>query len=48
MQQLLTDVRNPPTKPPKIFEDSQSAICLARNPQFHGQTKHVGIKYHFI
>ena len=48
MRQLLTDVRNPPREPTRIFEDNQSAICLAKNPQFHGRAKHIGIKYHFI
>ena len=48
MRQLLTDVRNPPRGPTRIFEDNQSAICLARNPQFHGRAKHIGIKYRFI
>ena len=28
-----------------IFEDNQSAICLAKNQQTHGRTKHI---YHFI
>ena len=36
MRQFLTD------------EDNQSAICLARNTQLHGRTKHIGIKYHFF
>ena len=31
-----------------IHEDNQSAICMAKNPQFHGRTKHIEIKYHFI
>ena len=31
-----------------ILEDNQAAICMAKNPQFHGQAKHVDIKYHFI
>ena len=31
-----------------MFEDNQSAISLAKHPQFHGRTKHVAIKYHFI
>ena len=35
-------------KPIVIYEDNQSAICIAKNPQFHGRTKHIGIKYHYI
>ena len=44
---MLTDLRNPPREPTRIFEDNQSAILLAKNPQFHEQAKHIGIKYHF-
>ena len=28
--------------------DNQSAIALARNPQFHARTKQIGIQYHFV
>ncbi len=31
-----------------VYEDNQSAIQIAKNPQFHGRTKHIEIKYHFI
>ena len=31
-----------------IYEDNQSAISMAKNSQFHGRTKHIAIKYHFI
>ena len=31
-----------------IYEDNQSAICMARNNQSHGRSKHVDIKYHFV
>lgn len=31
-----------------MFEDNQSAICMAKNPQFYGHAKHIDIKYHFI
>ena len=26
----------------------QSAICLSKNPQFHGCSKYIDIRYHFI
>ena len=31
-----------------IFEDNQSTIAITRNPQYHGRSKHISIKYHFI
>ena len=31
-----------------IYEDNQSAIAIAKNPQFHGRTKHIAIKYYYI
>ena len=35
-------------KPIVIYEDNQSAICIAKKPQFYGRTKHIGIKYNYI
>ena len=31
-----------------IYEDNQSAISLAKNPQFHGKAKHIDIRHHFV
>ena len=31
-----------------ILEDNQSAIAMTHNPQFHGHSKHIDIKYYFI
>jgi hypothetical protein len=28
--------------------DSSSAICLARNPVFHGRAKHIKVRHHFL
>lgn len=30
-------------KPAIIFEDNQSSICLSKNPQYHGKSKHISI-----
>ena len=38
----------PRTDPTVIFEDNQSAIAMSRYLQFHGGSKHVDIKYHFV
>lgn len=48
MRRLLADLKNPPEKPTVIYEDNQSTICMTKNPQFHGRSKHIGIKYHYI
>ena len=37
-----------PTQIPKLLTDSDSAIKLANNPEFHKRTKHIDITYHFI
>ncbi|XP_038891714.1 uncharacterized protein LOC120081112 [Benincasa hispida] len=31
-----------------LFCDNGSAIALSKNPVFHGRSKHIRIKYHFI
>ena len=33
---------------PKILTDSESALKLANNPEFHKRSKHIDIIYHFI
>ncbi|KXJ11144.1 Copia protein [Exaiptasia diaphana] len=48
LRQLLSDLKIKPTSATLIFEDNQAAICLAKNPQFHGRAKHIDIKYHFV
>ena len=36
------------SEPVVIYEDNQSAIAIAKNPQFHGRVKHINLKYRFI
>ncbi len=36
------------TKAMVIYEDNQSVLSLAKNPQFHGRAKHIDIRHHFI
>ena len=49
IRQLCAELSaTPPTDPTVIFEDNQSTIAMSRSPQFHGRSKHIGIKYHFV
>ena len=31
-----------------LYKDNQSAICMAKNPKFHGCAKHISIKFNYI
>ena len=31
-----------------IFSNSRSAICFAKNPVFHVQTKHIVVRFQFV
>lgn len=48
LRQLLNDVHVYGSSSPLIWCDNKSAIQLARNPVFHGRTKHVEVDFHFI
>ena len=48
LQQLASDLLSQSIRETTILEDNQSTICLAKNQQVHGRTKHIDIKYHFI
>ena len=34
--------------PVTIYSDSMAALAYAKNPKYHGKTKHIKIKYHYI
>ena len=49
MNQLITEMKNDTVpRAITIHEDNQSTISMARNPQYHGRSKHISIKYHFV
>ncbi|MDV3193922.1 MAG: Ty1/Copia family ribonuclease HI, partial [Sweet potato little leaf phytoplasma] len=48
VRQLLRDLRVYVSQPPSLRCDNSSALQLAKNPIFHGLTKHVEIDFHFV
>ena len=34
--------------PLTIYSDSQASIAYTKDPKFHGRTRHIEIKYHFV
>ena len=48
MRQLLVNLNCGSTTPNVGYEDNQSLIFIAKNPLFHGRTKHIRIEHHFV
>lgn len=48
LSKLLRQVIDMKECPVVIYVDNRSAIDLAKNPVFHGRSKHIDIRYHFI
>ena len=50
LRQLTAELGSLPEMATAILEDNQLAIAMTKNPQFHGQVKHIAIYYlyHFI
>jgi len=47
LQRLLSEFGNR-QKEFILYNDSKSAIHLAKNAAFHSQTKHIELRYHYI
>ena len=47
LREFISEVFEP-QGPMTLHSDSQSAIALARNEQFHARMKHIDIRFHFI
>lgn len=48
LRNVLSQITNKAVGPVVLYIDNKSAIDLARNPVFHGRSKHIDIRYHFI
>jgi len=48
LRRLLGDIGMPDDNPTVLRMDNQSAIAIAKNPQFHNRTKHIEVRYHYL
>ena len=48
MQRLQNNLNEASVKSTLIYEDNQTTICMAEDSQYHGRTKHIDIKFHYI
>jgi hypothetical protein len=48
LRRMLADLQQDQQGATEIFCDNKSTISIARNPAFHGRTKHIELRHHFI
>ncbi|KAG6470071.1 hypothetical protein ZIOFF_071123 [Zingiber officinale] len=48
LRSLTSELTGEKTKPVTLFVDNKYAIALMKNPVFHGRSKHIDIRFHFI
>ncbi|GKD51877.1 hypothetical protein Tco_1280853 [Tanacetum coccineum] len=48
LTRLLSKITDSNEEKITIYVDNKSSIALMKNPVFHGRSKHIDIKYHFI
>jgi len=48
LRNLLSELTRTKPKVVTLYVDNNSAIQLMKNPVFHGRSKHIDIKYHYI
>lgn len=48
IQEVLSEVTEQPVEKVVIRIDNQSEIALTKNPLFHGRSKHIHSRFHFI
>lgn len=48
IQNILSQITGVGTSPVVLFIDNKSALDLAKNAVFHGRSKHIHVRYHFV
>ena len=48
LRRILELLGHPQLKPTTVYCDNSSTIKLSRNPVFHGRSKHIDVRFHFL
>jgi hypothetical protein len=48
LRRLLSELHQLLPSPTTLCIDNQSAIAIAKNPEFHDRTKHIKVHHHFL
>ncbi|KAF7130877.1 hypothetical protein RHSIM_Rhsim10G0166500 [Rhododendron simsii] len=48
LRRILSDMEHKEEGPTVIYCDNMSAIAMSKNSVFHGRTKHIELRHHFI
>lgn len=48
LRRLLSEITGQKVPPVEMYVDNKSALELMKNPVFHGRSKHIDIRFHFI
>eukprot|EP01018_Ginkgo_biloba_P027335 Gb_24906 [translate_table: standard] len=48
LRRVLVDLKQEQSMATTIYCDNNSTIAMTKNPVFHGRTKHIDIRHHFI
>lgn len=48
LRRLTSEITGQKVPPVKLLVDNKSALELMKNPVFHGRSKHIDIRFHFI
>ena len=48
LQRVLSQITGVKVGPVILYIDNRSVVDLAKNPVFHGRSKHIDVRYHFI
>ena len=48
LKRLLQELQGEDTGPFELYVDNKVALALMKNPVFHGRSKHIDTRFHFI